>query len=189
MSTISQSSVTSDSLGSSRSRLDGCFTNSPITTKPIVFEFLPNCYREAIKHCSVLITRNEYQKTSTVKRQCGVYSGTEVETSNDRSSQTAFAFGGLTMVFKIFLDERQQWRTSEKNGKRQFNININLAQLDRLHAVIQTKRPYKKNQLSSTWIMRIHMSRNSSQTGDGASFRMLLAHRPKLPRTTTSTAR
>lgn len=46
-------------------------------------------------------------------------------------------------------DERQQWRIPDKNGKRQFNINsdVYLAQLDRLHAAIETKRPRKKNKI------------------------------------------
>ncbi|CAK9829644.1 Mariner Mos1 transposase [Anthophora retusa] len=46
-------------------------------------------------------------------------------------------------------DERQQWRIPDKNDKRQFNINsdVYLAQLDRLHAAIETKRPHKKNRI------------------------------------------
>lgn len=46
-------------------------------------------------------------------------------------------------------DEQQQWRILDKNGKRQFNINsdVYLAQLDRLHGVIEAKRPRKKNHI------------------------------------------
>ena len=46
-------------------------------------------------------------------------------------------------------DERQQWQIPDKNGKRQFNINsdVYLAQLDRLRAAIETKRPRKKNHI------------------------------------------
>jgi len=46
-------------------------------------------------------------------------------------------------------DKRQQWRIPHKNGKRQLNINsdVYLAQLDRIHAAIQTKRPLKKNHI------------------------------------------
>ncbi|KAK6758288.1 hypothetical protein RB195_015852 [Necator americanus] len=46
-------------------------------------------------------------------------------------------------------DERQQWRIPDKNGKWQFNINsdVYLAQLDRLNAAIEAKRPRKKNHI------------------------------------------
>lgn len=46
-------------------------------------------------------------------------------------------------------DERQRWRIPDKDGKRQFNLNsdVYLAQLVRLHAAIQTKRPRKMNQI------------------------------------------
>ena len=39
-------------------------------------------------------------------------------------------------------DERQQWRITDKNGKRQFNIksDVYIAKLDRLHAAIEEKR-------------------------------------------------
>ncbi|CAE1156256.1 SETMAR [Acanthosepion pharaonis] len=46
-------------------------------------------------------------------------------------------------------DEPQQWRIPEKNGKWQLNVNsdVYLAQLDRLQAAIETKRPRKKNHI------------------------------------------
>ena len=46
-------------------------------------------------------------------------------------------------------DKRHQWQIPDKNGKRQLNINsdVYLAQLDRVHAAIETKRPRKKNHI------------------------------------------
>uniref|UniRef100_A0A1A9VMR8 Uncharacterized protein n=1 Tax=Glossina austeni TaxID=7395 RepID=A0A1A9VMR8_GLOAU len=46
-------------------------------------------------------------------------------------------------------DERQWWQTTDKNDKRQFNISIHvyLPQLDRVYAVIMTKRSHKKNRI------------------------------------------
>ena len=48
----------------------------------------------------------------------------------------------------------------EKNGNSQFNINIDvyLAQLDRLHEVINVKRPCKKNQVVFIMITRVPVS-------------------------------
>lgn len=40
----------------------------------------------------------EYRKTSTVRRQCGVFGGTEAESSTGKSSQTGFVIGGMTTM-------------------------------------------------------------------------------------------
>lgn len=76
-----------------------------------------------------------YQKISTVRRLCGVYGGTEAESSTWKSSQMAFVISGMTTA------ERQDMRILDKNSKWRFNINsdVYLGQLDRLYAAIEAK--------------------------------------------------
>ena len=57
-------------------------------------------------------------------------------------------------------DEPQQWRIPDKSGKRQLNINSDVyrAQLDCIHATIETKRPRKKNHIVFHYILSVVLS-------------------------------
>ena len=91
-------------------------------------------------------------------------------------------------------DERQQWRIPDKNGKRQFNISsdVYLAQLDRLHAAIEAKRPRKKNHIVFHHDnARPHVERRVVEfiaNKGWICFHIRHIHRPKHLRTITSTA-
>lgn len=117
------------------------------TARPIVFEFLPNCYRTSTvreESCHwrwIMVSLQIHQKKHLrISLQLGDYLKQHLLSLSDLRFQN---------FYWISLDERQQWRILNRSCKRQFNINSDdyLVQSVRLHAAIQTKRPCKKNQI------------------------------------------